>query len=148
MGSVDEQGTHRGIGLNGMLQIVVVEDSAERVCMDMPVTSKCLQPFGYVHGGATLALLEAAGSRAAELRCNLDTQRPFGTHMDVHHIRNCREGTVHGAAEFMSEEDLGERGTKQTWQVAATDDGGNTLSTGTFTTRVVPIDYLEQKKGS
>lgn len=148
MGSIDEQGTYRGIGLNGTLQFKVTEDGTERVCMDMPITSKCFQPFGYVHGGATLALLEAAASRGAELRTDLDTQRPFGTHVDVHHVRNCREGVVHGVAELVSEEDLGDRGTKQVWNVTATDDAGNLMSTGTFTTRIVPLAYLEQKQST
>ena len=135
-------------GLNERLGLVEVDDSPEAVHLDMPVTDACMQPFGYVHGGATLALLEAAASWGARLRCDLDTMRPFGTHMDVHHIRSCTQGTVHGAAILASEEDLGPAGTRQVWEVSATDDAGRQLSVGTFTTRIVSLDYLESKESA
>ena len=65
--------------------------------------------------------------------------------MNVHHIRSCQKGTVHGSATLVSEEDLGARGTKQVWNVEARTDTGDTMSTGTFTTHIVPLDYLEKK---
>ena len=136
------------VGLNGLLGLNVVEEDRDTVRMDMPVSSSCLQPFGFVHGGATLALLEAAASRGAELRCNLGCERPFGTHVDITHVKNCRQGTVHGTAVFESEQDLGERGTRQTWRVQATDDSGAVMSTGTLETRIVPLAYLESKSNA
>ena len=135
-------------GLNGMLGIRLVQGDADFVRMDMPVTTACLQPFGYVHGGATLALLEAAASLGAELRCNLECERPFGSHMDVRHVRSCREGTVHATASLASEENLGERGSRQVWDVHATDDAGDLLSAGTFVTRIVSFDYLAAKESA
>lgn len=147
MHTVNENGTYEQ-GLNGCLQFQLIEDGTDRVRMDMPVTPDCLQPFGYVHGGATLALLEAAGSRGAEMRCNLETHRPFGVHMDVKHVHNCNKGTVHALAEIASEEDLGNRGTMQVWHVCATDDNGTIMSEGTFATRIVPLAYLQQKEAA
>ena len=129
-------------GLNAVLGMRMVHDGPDEVAIDMPVGDACLQPFGFVHGGATLALLEAAGSRAAELRCNLDHQLPFGVHMDVRHVKSCREGTVHARATLRCEQDLGERGTRQEWDVVATDDAGDVMSEGTFVTRIVPRSRL------
>ena len=139
---------HLEEGLNGLLGFASVSESPTQVRLDMPVSPSCMQPFGYVHGGATLTLLEAAGSWGARLRCNLETHRPFGTHMDVHHVRACQGGTVHGVATLAEEQDLSERGTRQVWDVSATDDDGNLLSTGTFTTRIVPLDYLSTKESA
>ena len=135
-------------GLNNQLGFVEVDYSPEAVHLDMPVTDACMQPFGYVHGGATLTLLEAAASWGARLRCDLQTHRPFGTHMDVHHVRACTQGTVHGAAVLSDEQDLGPKGTRQVWDVSATDDAGNLLSVGTFTTRIVSLSYLQSKESA
>ncbi len=130
-------------GLNALLGMRVVLDGPDEVAIDMPVGDACLQPFGFVHGGATLSLLEAAGSRAAELRCNLDEQLPFGVHMDVRHKKSCRAGTVHARATLQCEQDLGERGTRQEWRVVATDDAGDVMSEGTFVTRIVPKSIVQ-----
>ena len=58
----------------------------------MPVTDKVKQPFGYLHGGASLALGETACSiGAAHL---IDTQQfiPLGLEMNANHIRSTRQG--------------------------------------------------------
>lgn len=135
----------QGNDLNAQLGMVVVESGPERVLIDMPVGERCLQKFGYVHGGATLALLEAAGSVGAEMLCDLERERPFGVHMDVRHLNSCTHGMVHGLAELAGQQDLGKRGSRQSWRVTATDDEGNVMSAGTFDTRIVPLDYLQTR---
>lgn len=133
-------------GLTKTLGIGVVEESSERVVMEMPVTDAVVQPFGYLHGGATASLLESAASWAAALCADYGTERAFGSHVDIHHIRSVKGGTVRGRAELARTEDLGERGRKQTWIVEATDDAGAVASCGTVTTRTVPLEYLNRKR--
>ena len=106
----------------------------------MPITDAVLQPFGFVHGGATLALLETVASRAAELRADLETERPFGTRVDVRHRKSGRAGSVRGVAELERVE-----GVKQIWRVNAYDDEGDVMSTGTFETKIVTLAYLAEK---
>ena len=139
---------HLETGLNKQLGFINVFDSADEVHLDMPVTEQVMQPFGFLHGGATLTLLEACASRGAQLHCNMETHLPFGTHIDVHHVKSCKDGTVHGMARLINEEDLGERGTRQTWQVEASDDAGDLLSTGVFVSHVVPLEYLRAKESA
>lgn len=127
-------------GLVGLLDIRITEATPERCEAVMPITDAIRQPFGFVHGGATLALLETAASRAAELRANLDAERPFGTRMDVRHLKPGRAGSVRGVAELDRVE-----GVKQIWRVTAYDDAGDVMSTGTFETRIVTLEYLAQK---
>ena len=107
----------------------------------MPITDAVRQPFGFVHGGATLALLETVGSRAAELRANLEVERPFGIHMDVRHFKAGVEGTVRGVAEIDRVE-----GNKQFWRVTAYDDAGDVMSSGTFMTKIVSLERLAEKE--
>src|SRR6266480_2073284 len=56
-------------GLNQTLEIELVEASRERVVMKMPVTARHHQPWGFLHGGASLALAESAATVGAVLNC-------------------------------------------------------------------------------
>lgn len=127
-------------GLISLLGIRFTEATPERCEAVMPITDAVLQPFGFVHGGATLALLETVASRAAALRADLETERPFGTRVDVRHRKSGRAGSVRGVAELERVE-----GVKQIWRVNAYDDEGDVMSTGTFETKIVTLAYLAER---
>ena len=57
-------------GLNQTLEIELVEATRERVVMRMPVTLRHCQPWGFLHGGASLALAESAATVGAFLNCS------------------------------------------------------------------------------
>jgi 1,4-dihydroxy-2-naphthoyl-CoA hydrolase len=113
--------------------------------MDMPVTDDVKQPVGFLHGGATITLLESCCSLASWLGCDLENEYSFGSHIDVKHVNAVRSGMLHGVATLESSEDLGEKGRKEFWHVEATDDDGRLVSTGTITCRVVSKAYFAQK---
>lgn len=62
----------------------------------MPVDTRTHQPFGLLHGGASVALAETMGSVAAT--CCVDITRQFcvGLEINANHIRGVREGYVKG----------------------------------------------------
>lgn len=62
----------------------------------MPVDKRTIQPFGLLHGGASVALAETMGSVAAT--CCIDTTRQFcvGLEINANHIRGIKEGFVYG----------------------------------------------------
>ena len=62
----------------------------------MPVDERTQQPFGLLHGGASVALAETMGSMAAAF-C-VDTSRQFcvGLEINADHIRGVRQGFVRG----------------------------------------------------
>lgn len=133
-------------GLTDTMGVRVVEQSPQQVRMDMPVTPTVLQPVGFLHGGATIALLESCASWASWLGCNLDDYYSFGTHVDVKHVNAVKSGMVHGCATRGHSEDLGERGRKEYWKVEAVDDKGRVVSTGTIVMRVVSKEYFASRK--
>lgn len=135
-----------GRGMTDAMGIRVTEQSPDRACMDLPVLPTAMQPAGFLHGGATLTLLESCASLASWLGCNLQGEYSFGTHIDVKHVNAVRSGVVHGCAERDHVEDLGERGRKEYWNVVATDDEGNIVSTGVVVTRVVSKSYYGARK--
>lgn len=133
-------------GLNGTLDVSFVSESPVCVRADMPITSAVLQPFGFLHGGATIALLESAASRGSELNADLDTERPFGIDVHVRHRKSGKAGLLHGEALLDREEDQGERGRKQFWKVVATDDEGDVVSEGVIVVKIVSLERLALKE--
>ncbi len=134
------------MGMAKTLGLRVLEESSTHVLMEMPVTDALVQPFGFLHGGATISLLESAASWAAALGTDFATERAFGSHIDVHHLNSVTGGLVRGSATLESTRDLGERGSKQTWAVEAKDEQGRTVSCGTITTRTVSLRYLSSRR--
>ena len=130
-------------GLTGLLGIRFTEETPDRCEAVMPITDAVLQPFGLVHGGATLSLLETVASRAAELRADLETERPFGTRVDARHLKPGRAGSIRGVAEIDHVE-----GVKQVWRVTAYDDEGDVMSAGTFETKIVTLERLAQREAA
>ena len=49
----------------GLLEISILEATVDRVVATMPVQAKVHQPFGLLHGGASVALAETVASLGA-----------------------------------------------------------------------------------
>src|SRR5689334_15553069 len=84
-------------GLGHTLQMRMVEATPERVVMTMPVTAQHLQPWGYLHGGATVELAETAATAGAFLDCAAGMVA-IGQEINANHIRSVREGMLTAAA--------------------------------------------------
>src|SRR5215210_3072562 len=65
------------------LGIEITEASKERVVGRMPVGPKVHQPFGLLHGGASVALAESAASLGAILNCDMETQSALGIEINA-----------------------------------------------------------------
>lgn len=70
------------------LGIEYAELSSARAVATMPIDPRVLQPYGFLHGGATIALLETAASAAAGKLADLDRERPFGIDVHVRHRKS------------------------------------------------------------
>jgi 1,4-dihydroxy-2-naphthoyl-CoA hydrolase len=62
----------------------------------MPVDHRTHQPFGLLHGGASVALAETLGSIAATLCVDGTKQFCVGLDINANHIRGVKEGFVIG----------------------------------------------------
>lgn len=137
------------MGLCEMLDMRVVQATKDCVVMEMPVTDDVCQPHGFLHGGATIALLESAASVGARLNANLALQRPFGVEVCVRHRKSTKSGMVRGVAKLSGQEVSAHSGAlKQTWDVAAYDDAGKVISQGSVMTKIVSLEYLAAKERS
>lgn len=78
----------------GALGIEIVEVSAERAVATMPVHSATHQPFGLLHGGASVALAETIASVATWNLVDQENEIAVGLEINANHIRGKTEGIV------------------------------------------------------
>jgi 1,4-dihydroxy-2-naphthoyl-CoA hydrolase len=64
----------------------------------MPVDNRTKQPYGLLHGGASVALAETLGSVASALVINTDLFICVGLEINANHLRSVSEGIVTGVA--------------------------------------------------
>ncbi|MEH7382796.1 hotdog fold thioesterase [Bacillus sp. JJ1533] len=76
------------------LGITIEEVTPERVIATMPVDERTRQPFGVLHGGASVALAETVASVGAYNLVDKDTEGCVGLEINANHIRAKRDGVV------------------------------------------------------
>jgi 1,4-dihydroxy-2-naphthoyl-CoA hydrolase len=120
-------------GLAEKLGIEIVELTPSRVVGTMPVDERTRQPYGLLHGGASVALAETLASLGAIM--NLDQQQfsAVGLEINANHIRAKRDGTVRGTA---TPSHLGR--STQVWMVEILDEDERVVCVSRCTIAVVP----------
>jgi 1,4-dihydroxy-2-naphthoyl-CoA hydrolase len=92
----DLNGNHQGT-LIANLGIVFTEIGEDFVRGTMPVDARTVQPYGLLHGGASVALAETLGSTGAAM-CVSDEFQVVGQEINANHVRAARSGLVTGTA--------------------------------------------------
>ena len=83
----------------------------------MPVDAGTRQPYGLLHGGASVVLAETLGSSAGNLCVDTGKQVCVGLEINANHLRAARDGIVTGTARALH---VGR--TTQVWQIELRDD--------------------------
>ena len=97
----------------------------------MPVDHRTKQPYGLVHGGASVLLAETLGSCGADY-CTPAGYRIVGLDINANHIRGVSGGWVHGVARPVH---IGR--STQVWQIDLSDDQGRTSCVSRLTLSVL-----------
>jgi 1,4-dihydroxy-2-naphthoyl-CoA hydrolase len=97
--------------LTAHLGILYTEISDNSITGTMPVDSRTIQPYGLLHGGASVVLAETLGSVAGNL-CVADDKICVGLEINANHLRAVKSGIVTGTAKALH---LG--ATTQIWSV-------------------------------
>ncbi len=87
--------TQRAAGsMLGFLGITFIEAGADFLRATLPVDERTVQPFGLLHGGASVALAESLGSVAST--CCIDTERYMcvGQEINANHLRGVPAGST------------------------------------------------------
>ena len=103
--------------IHDSLGIVFTKLSKNHVSATMPVDHRTHQPFGLMHGGASLVLAESCASIGSWLNIDEVTQAAVGVEVNGNHIRAATSGTVTGVATPLR---IGK--TLHVWQIEITDE--------------------------
>ena len=80
------------------LDMQVIEIGDDYLKAKMPVDHRTIQPYGILHGGASVALAETLGSTGAFLSVDPSKKVPVGLEINANHVRSVRTGYVIGTA--------------------------------------------------
>ena len=114
------------------LKIEFTEIGDNYVVCKMPVTPEVHQPDGILHGGATAALVETAGSFASRYFIKDRDMSIRGIEISTNHVKSVSKGFVYAKA---SKIHLGR--TMQIWEIRVTDEDENLISLGKLTTLAI-----------
>jgi 1,4-dihydroxy-2-naphthoyl-CoA hydrolase len=115
------------------LGIEFTEVGADFVRATMPVDARTRQPYGLLHGGASVLLAETLGSTAGGM-CVEEGQGVVGIEINANHLAGVREGTVTGTARPLH---VGR--STQVWEIRIEDDHGRLACISRLTLAVVPL---------
>ena len=99
----------------------------------MPVDERTFQPYGILHGGATIALAETLASFGSALMTDTERYDVRGQSVTVNHVRSAREGWVIGEATIIHK-----GRTTHIWNVDVKDEKNRLISTCRLTIFVSP----------
>jgi 1,4-dihydroxy-2-naphthoyl-CoA hydrolase len=119
--------------LNEKMGVELVEISAERVVATMPVEGNT-QPYGLLHGGASVVLAETLGSIGSGLHAHTLGKMSVGVDINATHHRSATSGVVTGVATAIH---LGR--TSAAYEIVITDERGKRVCTSRITCALVPF---------
>ncbi len=113
------------------LGIVFTEIGPDFVRATMPVDTRTRQPYGLLHGGASVLLAETLGSTAGNL-CVEPGELCVGIEINANHLNAVRDGQVTGTARPLY---VGRR--TQVWEIRIEDDLGRLVCVSRLTLAVI-----------
>lgn len=120
--------------INSLLDIRIEAYGDDWLSASMPVDERTHQPYGILHGGASVVLAETVGS-IASYQC-IDTSRFYCVGLDINanHLRAVRSGRVTAVAKAVH---LGR--TTHVWDIRLQDEAGNQTCISRLTMAIVPL---------
>ncbi len=112
--------------------IVFTEITATSLSAKMPVDHRTKQPYGLLHGGASLVLAETLGSVAAFCCVDAERQQCVGQEINANHLRPVRDGYVYGTARPLH---IGKK--TQVWEIHITNEARQLVCVSRMTVAVL-----------
>jgi 1,4-dihydroxy-2-naphthoyl-CoA hydrolase len=118
--------------LSESLDIRVTEIGDDFIKGTMPVDKRTKQPFGLLHGGASVALAETLGSIASFLVVNPELFIGVGTEINANHIKAVKEGIVTGVCR-----PIHVKGMNHIWEIRIFNEANELCCISRFTCMIV-----------
>ena len=115
------------------LGITIVEVGEDYLRGTMPVDQRTKQPFGLLHGGASVALAETLGSLAGTMCVDASQEMAVGLDINANHVRAVTGGVVTGTARPLH---VGRN--TQVWEIRIENESDQLVCISRLTLAVVP----------
>jgi 1,4-dihydroxy-2-naphthoyl-CoA hydrolase len=130
--SLAELNAARAETLTEHIDIEFTEIGDDFIRATMPVDARTWQPYGLLHGGASVALAETLGSTGATMCVDNEKFQCVGQEINANHVRAARRGLVTGTARPVH---LG--GRSHVWIIDIVNDAGNLVCTSRLTIAII-----------
>lgn len=121
---------------NTVIELLGIEiTKAEKGYLEatMPVDHRTHQPYGLLHGGASVVLAETLGSFGSHMAVDTDKFLSVGVEVNCNHIRSKRDGIVTGKATAIH---LGRK--MHVWSIDIVDEEDKLIATSRITVSIIP----------
>lgn len=115
-----------------VLGIEITDIKKDCVKGKMPVDSRTHQPYGMLHGGASVVLAETLGSVGSHFLVKDDGKAAVGIEVNANHLKGIRKGWVYGEAKIVH------RGGKlHVWSIDIKNESGDLICTSRLTVMII-----------
>jgi 1,4-dihydroxy-2-naphthoyl-CoA hydrolase len=105
-----------------------------KVVATMPVDGRTRQPFGLLHGGASVALAETVASIGAYELVDKETEAAVGLEINANHVRPVKDGVVTAVGTV-----LHQGKSTMVWDIRITDEQDRLVCVSRCTMAVIKI---------
>ena len=119
--------------MSSTIGIEITDITNDFICGKMPVDERTIQPFGLLHGGASVALAETLGSIAGGIKVYPNNETVVGIEINANHLKSARDGWVYGKATPIR---IGKK--IQVWNIEIRNDSGDLICVSRLTLAVIP----------
>lgn len=116
-----------------LIGIEFTEITEDSISARMPVNEKTHQPYGILHGGASVVLAESLGSVASNMIIDSDKYIGVGLEVNANHLRPVKTGFVTGICKPIH---IG--GKTHVWDIRLYDDRGKMNCVSRLTVAIIP----------
>lgn len=114
------------------IELTLIEKG--KVIAQMPVDERTRQPFGLLHGGASVALAETVASMGAYELVDKETQGVVGLEINANHIRSKKDGFVTAVGTV-----LHKGKSTMVWDIKITDEQDRLICTSRCTMAIIKL---------
>ena len=118
--------------MTDQLGIKITDYGNNYICGKMPVDHRTKQPYGLLHGGASVAFAETLGSIGAGMQIDYNNQSVVGIEIYASHLKSIKKGWVYGRAQPLR---VGK--TIQVWDINIKDKDDNLICVSRLTLAIV-----------
>ena len=119
--------------MTSTIGIEITDIGDDFICGKMPVDERTTQPFGLLHGGASVALAETLGSIGGGIKVYNNNETVVGIEINANHLKSARDGWVFGKAIPIR---IGKK--IQVWNIEITNEDDDLICVSRLTLAVIP----------